>query len=182
MGKTFIVTLSWGKADGAIGYRVWKRTGSGSPVKVAETQGFSHVFTDLVSPLSQYILSVSAVYANCESIKSGQIPQEPDDPTPPPEPCGGSPSNVRVLLSDTTGGGRQVAVLWDAVTGATGYKVWVRSCVNGTWGAWRVDGNMGATATWHKIDTLPLPMTNHIVGISTVYANCESVRAEYPLS
>jgi fibronectin type 3 domain-containing protein len=110
------VALSWNGVSGASGYRVLRATSSGgSYVQVADQSVRTFTDTAVVNG-STYFYVVRAYDATQESPNSAQVSATPAPPPPPP------PLEAPTGLS-ATGGDASVALSWNAVSGATGYKV-----------------------------------------------------------
>jgi fibronectin type 3 domain-containing protein len=110
------VLVSWNAVSGATGYRVLRGTSSTGPyVQVADQVGRSYTDSGVVNGTTYYYV-VRAYDSTQESPNSVEVAATPAPPPPPPplEPPGG--------LS-ATGGDASVALSWNAVTGAVGYRV-----------------------------------------------------------
>lgn len=110
------VALTWNAVSGAAGYRVLRAISSGGPyVQVADQA--SKTFTDTaVINGATYFYVVRAYDSMRESPNSAQVSATPAPPPPPP-PLE-APTGVSAAAGDVS-----VTLTWNAVSGATGYKV-----------------------------------------------------------
>ncbi len=110
------VVLSWTAATGVTSYNVKRSTTSGGPYTNVQTgiMGTSYTNTGLTNGTTYYFV-VSATNTFGESGNSSQVSAKPVAPTQVPSvPTGvtATPSNAQVFLG------------WNAVSGATGYKIY----------------------------------------------------------
>ena len=114
------VALTWNASAGATSYTLSRSTTSGGPYTSIRSQAGT-AYTDLaVTNGTPYYYVVSASNANGASGNTAQVSATPTLPPPPPTPTG--------LAAVATSG--QVALTWNASTGATSYNVG-RSTTNG---------------------------------------------------
>jgi cellulose 1,4-beta-cellobiosidase len=129
-------SLSWAGSVGASGYHLKRATTNGGPyVPIACPTSTSYVDTGL-SDGTTYFYVVSAAYtggpdSGGESADSSQASVTPQAPVPP------APGGLTA-----TAGNAQVALSWNASTGATGYRV-KRSTTSG--GPYNVVGSPSTT-------------------------------------
>jgi aryl-phospho-beta-D-glucosidase BglC (GH1 family)/fibronectin type 3 domain-containing protein len=113
------VALTWNTASDAASYNVKRATVSGGPYStIANVTGTGYTNTGLSNGTTYYYV-VSAVNAGGESANSAQTSATPQVPAPP-APAG--------LVA--TGGDAQVALTWNASSGAASYNV-KRATVSG---------------------------------------------------
>lgn len=122
--------LAWTTATGAtsylVDYRVSNAIGSGAYSAPASVSGSAYRVTDL-SPGVAYEFRVVAVYGTSGSSPGVSVIRSTPDTTVTLS----APSNLRLsAIAATT-----ATVEWQAVTGATGYKVWIRATNGGTYSA-----------------------------------------------
>ena len=109
-GNTLVV-LNWNAASGATSYNVKRSTTSGGPyTTVASPTSTGYTNTGLVNGKTYYYV-VSAVNGGGQSANSSQVSVAPV--APPPVPGG----------LHATAGNAQVALTWNASSGATSYNV-----------------------------------------------------------
>jgi len=107
------VNLSWSAVSGATGYRVLRGTTSGGPyTQIASPTGTSYADTGLNNGTTYYYV-LRAYNASSETANSQQVSATPA-PVAPPAPAGLS----------AVGGNASVALSWNAVNGAAGYRVY----------------------------------------------------------
>jgi len=121
------VTLNWSPVTGATSYNIYYATQPGVTPKQAQysaaNQNPPFVLRFLpgdVTPLSNgttYYLVVTAVTSQGESVASKEMSASPSATPPPPAP-------VQVRAAAQSG---QVALSWEASTGATSYRVYYRT-------------------------------------------------------
>ena len=115
------VGLTWSAASGATSYNVKRATVSGGPyTTITSVTGTSFTNTGLTNGTTYYYV-VSAVNAFGESANSSQAGATPAAPPAAPPTPGGLAA---------TAGNAQVALTWNASSGATSYSV-KRATVNG---------------------------------------------------
>ncbi|HEU4389440.1 MAG TPA: endo-1,4-beta-xylanase [Blastocatellia bacterium] len=107
------VSLSWNAAPNATSYNVKRSTVSGGPYTVIAGVTTTSFTNTALANGTTFFYVVSALNANGESVNSAQVSATPRAPTPPPAPTG---------LVATAGNG-QVALTWNASSGATSYNV-----------------------------------------------------------
>lgn len=113
-GTNGAVSLSWQAVSGATGYKVYRATASGAlaaKTVIANTGSTSYQDTAAVAGTTYYY-QITAVSAVGESLPSAEVN---GSATAPPSPVTG--------LIATPGTG-QVFLAWNAVSGATSYKVY----------------------------------------------------------
>jgi Fibronectin type III domain len=158
------VLLNWGASTGASSYNVKRSTTSGGPYTIIATgvTSTSYTNTGLANGTTYYYV-VSAVNSFGESTNSGQASATPQGvQTPPPAPTG--------LIANA--GDEQVALNWNASTGASSYNV-KRSTASG--GPYTTIAT-GVTATSHTNTGLVNGTTYHFV-VSAVNAAGQSANS-----
>jgi fibronectin type 3 domain-containing protein len=116
------ISLSWTASTGATSYHVKRSTTSGGPyAQVAAPTTTSDTDTGLTDGTAYYYV-VSALNAAGESANSTQVSATPVAPPAPPS----TPTGL-----EATAGNAQVALSWNASTGATSYNV-LRSTTSGS--------------------------------------------------
>jgi fibronectin type 3 domain-containing protein len=107
------VTLNWNTSSGATGYYVKHSTTAGGPYTQLPGTGATN-FTDTgLTNGTKYFYVVSAYNSYGQSPNSAEVNATPVAPQPPSAPTG--------LVA--TAGNTQVALTWNASTGATSYNV-----------------------------------------------------------
>jgi cellulose 1,4-beta-cellobiosidase len=108
------VALTWSSAAGASSYRVHRSTTSGGPyTTIAPSLTVSsHIDTAVVNGTTYHYV-VSAVNQAGEGPDSSQVSATPQAPQPPAAPTG----------LQATAGKRKATLSWNAVAGATSYRV-----------------------------------------------------------
>jgi fibronectin type 3 domain-containing protein len=107
------ITLTWNASAGATSYHVKRSTTSGAETQISAPTTNNFTDTGLTNG-TKYFYVVSAVNAGGESANSSEVSATPTVPaTPPPPPTG----------LQATAGNAQVALTWNASTGATSYHV-----------------------------------------------------------
>ena len=106
------VSLTWNTATTASSYNVKRSTTSGGPyTRVANATVSNDTDTGLANGTTYYYV-VSAVNANGESANSREVSGTPNIPPP------GVPTGLTATAANL-----QVALAWNAITGATSYNV-----------------------------------------------------------
>ncbi|MGD1085303.1 MAG: hypothetical protein ABSA47_11225 [Verrucomicrobiota bacterium] len=106
------VVLSWGASAGAYGYNVYRSTSSGGPyTEIASVTTTSYTDTTAVNGTTYYYV-ITATNPGDESTYSSQVSATPTGGAPP------TPTGLQA-----TAGNDQVALVWNASTGATSYNV-----------------------------------------------------------
>lgn len=107
------ITLTWTASAGATSYHVKRSTTSRAETQISAPTANSFTDTGLTNG-AKYFYVVSAVNACGESANSSEVSATPTAPaTPPTTPTG----------LQATPGNTQVALTWNATTGATSYHV-----------------------------------------------------------
>ena len=107
------IALTWTASAGATSYHVKRSTTSGAETQISAPTSNSYTDTGLTNG-TKYFYVVSAVNSGGESANSPEVSATPAAPaTPPATPTG----------LQATGGNAQVALTWNASTGATSYHV-----------------------------------------------------------
>lgn len=110
------VTVTWNAVTGATGYRVLRRTNpSGALIQIAEQTDRNYMDTAVVNG-STYDYVVRAFDLTQESPGSAQVSATPAPPPPPPPLA--APTGLTATAGDAS-----VGLEWNAVSGATGYRV-----------------------------------------------------------
>lgn len=106
------VNLNWNTSSGATGYYVKRSTSSGTEVQIASVA--TNSYTDnAVTNGGKYFYEVSAYNSYGQSANSAEVNATPLAPPPPAVPTGLA----------ATAGNAQVALTWNASSGATSYNV-----------------------------------------------------------
>jgi fibronectin type 3 domain-containing protein len=150
------VSLSWTGSAGATSYNVYRSTTSGSGYAMIATSATTNYTDTTVINGTTYYYVVTAVNANGESGYSNEASATPQPP--PPAPTG----------LTATAGNSQVALLWNASTGATSYKVY-RSTTSGSGYA-----NIATSATTSYTDYTVVNGTTYYYVVTAVNAYGES--------
>ena len=108
------VALSWNASAGATSYNVKRATSSGGPYTVIASPGVTSFMDASVTNGTPYFYVVSAVNSAGESANSSQVSATPAAPVVAPA----APTGLAA-----TAGNAQVALSWNASTGATSYNV-----------------------------------------------------------
>ena len=165
------VTLNWSPVTGATSYNIYYATHPGVTPKntqyTAANQNPPFVLRFLpgdITPLANgttYYLVVTAVTAQGESVASKEMPATPSATSPPPAP-------VQVRAAAQSG---QVALSWEAASGATSYQVYYRT----TPGVTKANGTAVPTTadTSQIVAPLVTGMTYHFI-VTASNANGES--------
>jgi hypothetical protein len=112
------IGLTWTGSSGATSYHVNRATTSGGPyTQIASPTAASYTDSGLTNGTS-YFYVVSALNASGESANSNQASATPVSTAPPPPPVPAVPT----ALTATTGN-QQIALTWNASSGATSYHV-----------------------------------------------------------
>ena len=148
---TTSLTLNWDAVTDATNYKVFL-DGAEQPLSV---QGTSHTFTSL-TPGTSYTLGVAAVGAGGTSA-TASIGASTSSTTSPP-----APTNLSVSGITTT----SLTLNWDAVTGATNYKVFLDGA----------ELPLNVQGTSHSFTSLT-PGTSYTLGVAAVGAGGTSATA-----
>jgi fibronectin type 3 domain-containing protein len=108
-----LVTLNWNAVAGATNYKVYQSTGGTYALISAGETGTNYTVVGLTNGKTYYFV-VKASCAGVDSEDSNEVSAIPMAPQPPKAPTG---------LTASAGNGR-VTLNWNAVAGATGYKVY----------------------------------------------------------
>ena len=154
------VVLGWGAIAGATSYKVYYGTAAGvygAPVDIGNVTTYTLIG---LNSATTYYMVVTAVNAGGESSKSGEknVATLPDVPTAP-------------AFNSVTGGAKQIALIWGAVSGATSYKIYYGTAA-GVYGAPIDAGN----ATAYTITGLN-PSTKYYMAVTAVNAGGESSKS-----
>lgn len=112
------VSLTWNASAGATSYNVHRSTTSGGPYTVVSSSAVTNYTDTGLTNGTTYYYAVSASNSAGESANSSEVSAIPN--APPPAPTG--------LVA--AAGNAQVALAWNASTGATSYNV-KRSTISG---------------------------------------------------
>jgi len=149
------VSLSWNASSGATGYYVKRSTTSGTEAQIATVA--TNVYTDsAVTNGTKYFYVVSAYNSSGQSANSTEVNATPLAP-PPPAPTG----------LTATAGNAQVALTWNASSGATSYNV-KRSTTSGT------ETQLATTSSTSYTDSAVTNGTKYFYVVSAVNASGES--------
>ncbi|MDF2722768.1 MAG: hypothetical protein K0Q59_2443, partial [Paenibacillus sp.] len=119
------VNLTWNAVSGATGYKVYRSGTAGSyGAEIVSVSGavYSYEASGLMNGTTYYFV-VKATNAGGDSASSNEASATPQVEAP------GSPTIVNAIAGDA-----KVNLTWNAVSGATGYKVY-RSGTSGSYGA-----------------------------------------------
>jgi hypothetical protein len=154
------VALSWNASSGATSYNVKRSTTSGSGyATIASPTTASYTDTTVANGTTYYYV-VSAVNGGGESANSSQVSATPKS-GPPPVPTGLTP----------TAGNNQVALSWNASSGATSYNV-KRSTTSGSGYA-----TIASPTTTSYTDTTAVNGTTYYYVVSAVNGGGESANS-----
>jgi fibronectin type 3 domain-containing protein/regulation of enolase protein 1 (concanavalin A-like superfamily) len=154
------VTLNWNASSGATSYNVKRSTTSGSGyATIASPTTTSYTDTTAVNGTTYYYV-VSAVNAGGESTNSSQISATPEPPIPP------TPGGLVAAA-----GNNQVALNWNASSGATSYNV-KRSTTSGSGYA-----TIASPTTTSYTDTTAVNGTTYYYVVSAVNGGGESANS-----
>lgn len=106
-----VVNLSWTAGSGATGYYVKRSTSSGSETQIASVAATTYADTSVTNN-TRYFYVVSAYNAYGTSGNSNEVNATPSAPAP------AAPTGLNATASNA-----QVALAWNASTGATSYNV-----------------------------------------------------------
>lgn len=113
------VTLSWSAVANATSYKIYRGTSSGSETLLISGISTAGYTDNSDTNGTQYFYEVSGVDSSGEGPLSNEVSATPQVPAP------SAPSGVTA-----TAGNGQIGLTWNAVTGATSYKVY-RGTVSG---------------------------------------------------
>jgi len=154
------VSLTWNASTGATSYQVKRSTTSGTETQIAAPT--TNSFTDTsVTNGTKYFYVVSAVNATGESANSNEVNATPAAPSQAPP----TPTSLAA-----TAGNAQVALTWNASTGATSYHV-KRSTTSGA------ETQIAAPTTNSFTDTTATNGTKYYYVVSAVNATGESTNS-----
>jgi cellulose 1,4-beta-cellobiosidase len=157
------VSLTWSSTDGADSYQLHRGTTSGGPYTTIASSlpTPSHLDTAVVNGTTYYYV-VSAVNQHGEGPDSSEVSATPQAPQPPAAPTG----------LKATAGKKKATLSWNAVSGATSYRV-KRSKSNG--GPYTVVAS-SVTATTFTNTGLTSRVTYYYV-VSAINANGEGANS-----
>lgn len=104
------VTLNWDPVDGASAYRVYQRTGTGLLQAIGDSAGGPYL-VEYLSNGQTYHFAVQAENNGALGPFSAEVQATPELPL-------GTPGNVQA-----SPGSQQIALSWDPVAGADGYRI-----------------------------------------------------------
>lgn len=160
------ISLSWSAVAGATGYRLFRSTISGiQGDQISSGASTTFLNTGLINGTA-YFYRVASTNANGSSEASAPVSATPVAPAPPPPPP--PPPAIPTGLAATPGNA-QVSLLWNAVSGATGYTLF-RSTVQGTQGA-AVLSNANVTSF---VNTGLINGTTYFYSVAALNANGSS--------
>ena len=110
-GGNAVVNLSWTAGSGATGYYVKRSTTTGNEAQIASVTATSYADTSVTNG-TKYFYVVSAYNSYGTSGDSNEVNATPSAPAP------GAPTGLSATASNA-----QVALAWNASTGATSYNV-----------------------------------------------------------
>jgi hypothetical protein len=152
------VTLSWNPVVGAESYRVYEAATTTGPVATVATTSR----TSGALALGSYTYQVSAVVGGVEGPKSAtHAVTVPDTDTG--TPAAGAPTGLAITVSST----RVLTFTWNAVSGATQYRIWESSFP---------DPFAVTTGTAH-VTPNPVSIGNHTYTVSAVVNGVETARS-----
>jgi fibronectin type 3 domain-containing protein len=154
------VALTWGASTGATAYHVKRSTVSGAETQIAAQSGTSYTDTTVTNG-TKYFYVVSAVNATGESANSNEVNATPAAPAQAPP----APTSLAAAA-----GNAQVALTWNASTGATSYHA-KRSTASGT------ETQIAAPTTNSFTDTTATNGTKYFYVVSAVNATGESANS-----
>ncbi|MGA7853451.1 MAG: glycoside hydrolase family 44 protein [Candidatus Acidiferrales bacterium] len=156
------ITVRWNASTGATSYQVKRSTTSGAETQISAPTANS--FTDAgLSNGTKYFYVVSAVNAGGESANSSEVSATATAPaTPPATPTG----------LQATAGNAQVALTWNASTGATSYHV-KRSTASGG----PFNSSLASPTGTNYTDAAVLNGTAYYYVVSAVNATGESANS-----
>ena len=143
------ISLSWAPAKGAERYEVQRL--NGSDYQTVTTTSNTSCSVSGLSAGTSYNFRVRAVSGTAQyGAFSDPVTVKTSDAVPI-QPTVAAPSNVSAVDSSTASNSR-ITVTWNAVSGATGYEVWLNN------------------GTWHLLDTVvPTSYTANNLSANTTY-------------
>lgn len=157
------VSLQWNTVTGATGYRLFRSMSSSLQGDQIWSGAAATFLNTGLTNGTMYFYRVAATSANGSSTPSAPVNAMPTAPPAPPPPA--IPTGLAA-----TPGNAQVSLLWNPVSGATGYTLF-RSTVQGTQGA-AVISNQPATTF---LNTGLTNGTTYFYSVAAVNANGSSL-------
>jgi fibronectin type 3 domain-containing protein len=141
------IRISWNAVPEATGYKIYRSSSaSGSYTLLNSSPGTSYTDTGL-SPLTTYYYKISTVHSKGESEQSNSV-----SAATPAEPSIQPPSGISASAQSAS----SIQVSWNAVSGATGYKVYRSDSASGSYALHGsasappyTDSGLSASSTWY---------------------------------